>query len=140
MPDKWTQCRNRKAPLARAKRGFAYIPLQRLAPSAWGPKDEELRGKRAKRVRPGSSGSWKGRLVAGAGSNLHLLPEQVKMVAGTGVDHNLQSTPVKMVAGGRNHLYLRSSGGHLPLGAAPDAEETAADGGNFLSALFRTAA
>ena len=39
------------------------------------------------------------KLVAGAGSNLHLLPEQVKMVAGTGIDHNLQSTPVKMVAG-----------------------------------------
>ena len=49
-------------------------------------------------------------LVAGAGSNLHLLPEQVKMVAGTGVDHNLQSTPVKMVAGGCNHLNLRSDG------------------------------
>ena len=80
------------------------------------------------------------KMVAGAGSNLHLLPEQVKMVAGTGIDHNLQSTPVKMVAGGRNHLYLRSSGGHLHVGAAPDAEETAAERGNFLSALFRTAA
>lgn len=45
-------------------------------------------------------------LVAGAGSNLHLLPEQVKMVAGTGIDHNLQSAPVKMVAGGRTHLNL----------------------------------
>lgn len=45
-------------------------------------------------------------LVAGAGSNLHLLPEQVKMVAGTGIDHNLQSTPVKMVAGASNHLCL----------------------------------
>ena len=39
------------------------------------------------------------KMVAGAGSNLHLLPEQVKMVAGTGVDHDLRSTPVKMVAG-----------------------------------------
>ena len=28
-------------------------------------------------------------LVAGAGSNLYLLPEQVKMVAGTGSHHNL---------------------------------------------------
>ena len=45
-------------------------------------------------------------LVAGAGSNLHLRPEQVKMVAGTGVDHNLRSTPVKMVAGGRTHHNL----------------------------------
>ncbi|PWL16750.1 hypothetical protein DKP76_16265 [Falsochrobactrum shanghaiense] len=47
-----------------------------------------------------------GSLVAGAGSNLHLRPEQVKMVAGTGVDHNLRSTPVKMVAGGRTHHNL----------------------------------
>lgn len=45
-------------------------------------------------------------LVAGARSNLHLRPEQVKMVAGTGVDHNLRSTPVKMVAGGRTHHNL----------------------------------
>ena len=28
-------------------------------------------------------------VVAGAGSNLYLLPEQVKMVAGTGSHHNL---------------------------------------------------
>ena len=45
------------------------------------------------------AGSSQVKMVAGAGSNLHLLPEQVKMVAGTGVDHNLRSTPVKMVAG-----------------------------------------
>jgi len=45
-------------------------------------------------------------MVAGAGSNLYLLPEQVKMVAGTGVDHNLRSTPAKMVAGACNHLNL----------------------------------
>lgn len=45
-------------------------------------------------------------LVAGAGSNLHLRPEQVKMVAGTGVDHNLRSTPAKMVAGACTHLNL----------------------------------
>src|SRR5690606_25236725 len=51
-------------------------------------------------------------LVAGAGSNLHLLPEQVKMVAGTGVDHNLRLAPVKMVAGGRNHHNLRYNGSH----------------------------
>lgn len=29
-------------------------------------------------------------VVAGAGSNLHLLPEQVKMVAGAGFDYGLQ--------------------------------------------------
>ncbi len=45
-------------------------------------------------------------MVAGAGSNLHLLPEQVKTVAGTGVDHNLRSTPTKMVAGACIHLHL----------------------------------
>jgi DNA invertase Pin-like site-specific DNA recombinase len=45
-------------------------------------------------------------VVAGAGSNLHLLPEQVKMVAGTSVDHNLRSTPVKMVAGACTHHNL----------------------------------
>ena len=45
------------------------------------------------------------KMVAGAGSNLHLLPEQVKMVAGTGVDRNLRSTPVKKVAGGRSQKY-----------------------------------
>lgn len=45
-------------------------------------------------------------MVAGAGSNLYLLPEQVKMVAGTGVDHNLRSTPAKMVAGACTHLHL----------------------------------
>jgi site-specific DNA recombinase len=80
-------------------------------------------------------------LVAGAGSNLHLLPAQVKMVAGTGIDHNLQSTPVKMVAGGCTHLYLRSGdGGHLPNGALPDTEESTAQISDFLSILFRTAA
>jgi site-specific DNA recombinase len=47
----------------------------------------------------GERGGSQVKMVAGAGSNLHLLPEQVKMVAGTGIDHNLQSTPVKMVAG-----------------------------------------
>ncbi|WP_323041522.1 recombinase family protein [Gemmobacter sp.] len=47
-------------------------------------------------------------VVAGARSNLHLLPKQVKMVAGTGVDHNLQSTPVKMVAGACNYRYRHS--------------------------------
>lgn len=65
---------------------------------------------------------------------------ELVLVAGTGIDHNLQSTPVKMVAGGRYHLYLRPSGGHLPVAAAPDTEEASAEGGNFLSALFRTAA
>ena len=47
----------------------------------------------------GRAGSSQVKMVAGAGSNLHLLPEQVKMVAGTGVDQNLRSAPVKMVAG-----------------------------------------
>ena len=47
----------------------------------------------------GGRGGSQVKMVAGAGSNLHLLPEQVKMVAGTGIDHNLQSAPVKMVAG-----------------------------------------
>jgi len=62
------------------------------------------------------------------------------MVAGTGVDHNLRSTPVKMVAGGRNHLYLRSDGRQLHVRGAPDVEQAAAERGDFLSALFRTAA
>ena len=64
-------------------------------------------GKAPKTNTPGgvSSGVFVS-VVAGAGSNLHLLPEQVKMVAGTGIDHNLQSTPVKMVAGASNHLCL----------------------------------
>ncbi|ABS65923.1 hypothetical protein Xaut_0671 [Xanthobacter versatilis] len=69
-----------------------------------------------------------------------LLHGWAQMVAGAGYDHNLRPEQVKVVAGGRNHLYLRSSGGHLHVGAAPDAEETAAERGNFLSALFRTAA
>ncbi|RDD72657.1 hypothetical protein, partial [Paracoccus versutus] len=73
-----------------------------------------------------------GFLVAGAGSNLHLLPEQVKMVAGTGVDHNLRSTPVKMVAGARNHLYRRSPAPNVILLI----KQLEPDG----SALFRAAA
>ncbi|WP_028034416.1 hypothetical protein [Chelativorans sp. J32] len=64
-------------------------------------------GKAAKTKTPGGFRAGVSEsLVAGAGSNLHLLPEQVKMVAGTGVDHNLRSTPVKMVAGGRTHHNL----------------------------------
>ena len=53
-----------------------------------------------------SSAACSLRLVAGARSNLHLRPEQVKMVAGIGVDHNLRSTPEKMVAGACTHLHL----------------------------------
>lgn len=61
----------------------------------------------AQRKNPaGERGEAQVKMVAGAGSNLHLRPEQVKMVAGTGVDHNLRSTPVKMVAGGRTHHNL----------------------------------
>lgn len=75
---------------------------------------------------------YKGQVVAGAGSNLHLLPEQVKMVAGTGVDHNLRSTPVKMVAGARNHLYRRSPAPNVILLI----KQLEPDG----SALFRAAA
>ena len=63
-------------------------------------------------------------LVAGAGSNLHLLPEQVKMVAGTGVDHD-----------------LRCSEGHqLPVGAATNVAADANRQGGILSVLFRAAA
>lgn len=76
-------------------------------------------------------------LVAGAGSNLHLLPEQVKMVAGTGVDHNLRSTPVKMVAGGRNHLYLQASCNEA---SKVTAEEAVGEVQSFLTNLFQTAA
>ncbi len=79
-------------------------------------------------------------LVAGAGSNLHLLPEQVKMVAGTGIDHNLQSTPVKMVAGGCNHHYLRPTNSHFPINAKSNARRMVAKNSSFHSILFRTAA
>ena len=37
----------------------------------------------------GGRGGSQVKMVAGAGSNLYLLPEQVKMVAGTGSHHNL---------------------------------------------------
>ncbi|WP_244435577.1 hypothetical protein [Martelella sp. AD-3] len=79
-------------------------------------------------------------VVAGAGSNLHLLPEQVKMVAGTGIDHNLQSTPVKMVAGGCNHHYLRPTNSHFPINAKSNARRKVAKNSSFHSILFRTAA
>lgn len=45
-----------------------------------------------------------------------------------------------LVAGGRNHLYLRSDGRQLHVRGAPDVEQAAAERGDFLSALFRTAA
>ncbi len=71
-------------------------------------------------------------LVAGARSNLHLRPEQVKMVAGTGVDHNLQSTPVKMVAGACTHLNLLSTLSYWNV-----VEKSVAEGSH---GLFRVAA
>ena len=80
-------------------------------------------------------------MVAGAGSNLHLLPEQVKMVAGTGVDHNLRLAPVKMVAGGRNHLCLRYSADHpLKASAAHEVATAAVVPASFLTMLFQAAA
>ena len=42
-----------------------------------------------KKPRCAGNGVYSIKLVAGAGSNLYLLPEQVKMVAGTGSHHNL---------------------------------------------------
>ena len=107
------------------------------SPQSWhSPMAHERKENAPEQLLRGVSG-----VVAGAGSNLHLLPEQVKMVAGTGVDHDLRSTPVKMVAGGRNHLNLRSGGGRpLPVGAASNAGVATTEGCGFLSALFRAAA
>ena len=61
-------------------------------------------GKTAKTTKPavGAAGLSVS-MVAGARSNLHLRPEQVKMVAGIGVDHNLRSPSVKMVASSCKH-------------------------------------
>jgi hypothetical protein len=106
---------------------------------------ELLQAGSAKAKSPASGGAYAGarssfELVAGAGSDLHLLREQVKMVAGTGIDHNLQSTPVKMVAGGCNHHYLRPTNSHFPINAKSNAGRMVAKNSSFHSVLFRTAA
>ncbi|RWR25506.1 hypothetical protein D2T29_21980 [Sinirhodobacter populi] len=72
-------------------------------------------------------------LVAGAGSNHYLRPEQVKVVAGTGVDHNLQSTPAKMVAGACNHLNLQLSQATMIAGSG---QETVTVRGRYLTAYL----
>ncbi|MFA7587314.1 MAG: hypothetical protein WCY11_14145, partial [Novosphingobium sp.] len=142
--------RGRGAPVTNLSHTASFHSNERIAPSNHGIKHLDSHGlrtpltaySRAKTKKPPEGGShfslyFRKKMVAGAGSDLHLLREQVKMVAGTGIDHNLQSAPVKMVAGGRNHLYRRSgSRRHLSVCAASDVAEK----GSFFSVLFRTAA
>ena len=69
--------------------------------------------------------------------------KQVKMVAGAGSDHNLRPEQVKMVAGGHNHLYLRSGG--RPMNSTDVAEVSkqvmlALGAGSYLNLLFRAVA
>ncbi|WP_183754365.1 recombinase family protein [Pseudochelatococcus contaminans] len=89
------------------ERGEIYATLHGEFSTILNWTERQAIGKVAKTTKPATDATVLSlSVVAGARSNLHLRPEQVKMVAGTGVDHNLRSTPVKMVAGGRTHHNL----------------------------------
>src|SRR5690606_31333774 len=65
----------------------------------------------------------------------------VSVVAGAGYDHNLRPEQVKMVAGGRNHHNLRYNGSHHSKATvAQETRETTIGSPNFLNLLFQAAA